>query len=256
MGEAMISCLLSKGIATPEAITVSDADEARRTFLKEGHGVTVTPDNRLAAEKGEIVVLAIKPQNLAEVVEELRDPPKEQLYLSIVAGGTLKSLCHGLGHHGVVRAMPNMPARIGEGITVWTATSEVSQEQREGARSVLGALGKEIYVPDEKYIDMATAVSGSGPAYIFLIIESLIDAAVHIGLPHQMASDLVIQTMLGSAHFLQKSGRHPAELRDMVSSPGGTTVEGLHQLEAGGLRAALTRAILASYKKAKSLGAE
>ena len=254
MGEAMISGILNKGIATASDIAVGETSQPRRDALSQKYGVRVSDDSHRAIQGAEAVVLAIKPQDLNEVMKELKDPPEEQLYLSIVAGAQINNLCQGLSHQSVVRAMPNMPAQIGEGISVWTATTKVSQQQREWAHSILGALGKEVYVPDESYIDMATAVSGSGPAYIFLIIESLIDAAVHIGLPRQLATELVLQTMVGSLRFLQISGRHPAELKDMVASPGGTTVEGLLQLEQGGLRATLNRAILASYEKAKKLG--
>jgi pyrroline-5-carboxylate reductase len=150
--------------------------------------------------------------------------------------------------------MPNTPAQIGEGMSVWTASTEVSQGQKEMARAILGALGKEIYVPDEKYLDMATAVSGSGPGYIFLIIEAIVDAAVHIGLPREMAEELVIQTVLGAARLAQETGKHPEELRDMVTSPGGTTAEGLRKLEEGELGALLARAVIAAYEKAKELG--
>jgi pyrroline-5-carboxylate reductase len=254
MGEAMISGILAKGIARASDIAVGDTRQPCRDALSQKYGVEVGDDNRRVIQGAEVVVLAIKPQDLNGVMKELREPPQGQLYLSIVAGAKLDNLCLGLSHPSVVRAMPNMPAQIGEGISVWTATAEVSQQQREWAGSMLSALGKEVYVPDERYVDMATAVSGSGPAYIFLIIESLIDAAVHIGLPRQLATELVLQTMGGSLNFLRISGRHPAELKDMVTSPGGTTVEGLLQLEQGGLRAALNRATLAAYEKAKKLG--
>ncbi len=149
--------------------------------------------------------------------------------------------------------MPNMPAQIGEGMTIWTATTETEQRQKELAHTVLGALGKEIYVADEKYLDMATALSSSGPAYVFLFIEALVDAGVHIGLPRNMAQELVIQTMLGSALTVEKTGRHPADLKNMVTSPGGTTTEALLQLEKGGLRSILLEAVAAAYKKCERL---
>ncbi|MCD6391639.1 MAG: pyrroline-5-carboxylate reductase, partial [Dehalococcoidia bacterium] len=178
----------------------------------------------------------------------------EQLVLSIVAGVTLSSLCQGLNHPFVVRAMPNMPAQIGVGITIWTATAETVQKQKgELARTILGALGKEIYVDDEKYLSMATALSGSGPAYVFLFIEALVDAGVHIGLPRDMSRELVIQTMFGSTRVVEKTGKHPADLRNMVTSPGGTTTEALLQLEKGGFRSLLIEAVAAAYKKAECL---
>jgi len=150
--------------------------------------------------------------------------------------------------------MPNMPAQVGEGMTVWTATAEVNQKQKDMAQSILAAMGKEIFVSSEKYIDMATALSGSGPAYVFLIIEALVDAGVHIGMPRDMAEKLVIQTVLGSTRALEVMGKHPAELKNMVTSPGGTTSEGLLQLETGGLRSLLLKAVIAAYNKSKALG--
>ncbi len=255
MGEAILSAILERGLSTPQAISVSDIDEARRRYLGQEYGVAVMSSNRLAVANSDVVVLAIKPQNLIEVMAELNGQLKSnQLVLSIIAGARINTLCLGLNHSCVVRAMPNTPARIGEGISVWTATPEVTEQQKEWAGSILRAMGKEIYVDDEKYIDMATAVSGSGPAYISLMVESLVDAAAHIGLPRDMALELVLQTMLGSGHFIQRSGKSPAELRRMVTSPGGTTAEALLQLEKGGFSDLVMQAVSAAYNKAKRLG--
>jgi pyrroline-5-carboxylate reductase len=141
-------------------------------------------------------------------------------------------------------------------MTVWTVSGDATEQDQERARTILGAMGKQIFVADEKFIDMATAVSGSGPGYVFLIIESFVDAAVRIGLPRDMAQELVMETISGSVSLAQKSGKHPAELRNMVTSPGGTTAEGLHALEEGRLRALLARAIIAGYERAKALRSE
>jgi len=149
--------------------------------------------------------------------------------------------------------MPNTPARIGQGITVWSATAEVSEPQKGWASSILSAMGREIYVDDEKYIDMATAVSGSGPAYFFLFVELLVEAAVDIGLSRDVAKELVLETMLGSGHLIQESGRQPSELRRMVTSPGGTTAEALLVLEKGGLANLIKQAVSAAHNKAKKL---
>ena len=255
MGEAMLSALLGKKLGAPRDISVSDIDESRRQHLEQKYGVNATDDNRQAAENVDIVVLAIKPQNLAEVMAELKGCLKQtQVVLSIVAGARINTLCKGLNHSCIIRAMPNTPAQIGEGISVWTATAEVTGEQKEWASSILGATGTEIYVDDEKYIDMATAVSGSGPAYFFLFVESLVESAVHIGLPRDTAEKLVLQTMLGSAHLIQKSGKQPAELRRMVTSPGGTTAEALLQFEKGRFSQLVMQAVTAAYNKAKELG--
>ncbi len=257
MAEAMLSAILDKGLSLPQDISVSDISETRRQYLEQKYGVVVMSDNRLAAEKGDVVVLAIKPQNLAEVMAGLNGQLNSaQLVLSIIAGARINTLCLGLNHSSVVRAMPNTPAQIGEGISVWTATAEVTEQQRGWASSILGTIGKEIYVGDEKYIDMATAVSGSGPAYFFLYVEVLVEAAMHIGLPRDMAQELVLQTMLGSGHLIQKSGKQPSELRRMVTSPGGTTAEALLELEKGGFADLVKKAVSAAYNKAKVLGSE
>ncbi len=255
MGEAMLSAILAQGLSSPQAISVSDVSQVRRQHLEQKYGVAVMSDNKLAAGKGEVVVVAIKPQNLSEVMADLRGQLKpNQLVLSIVAGATALTLTSGLNHNRVVRAMPNTPAQIGEGMSLWTATAEVTKQQRGWVSSVLGAIGREIYVDDEKYVDMATAVSGSGPAYVFLFIESLVEAAVHIGLPRNVAQELVLQTMLGSVRLIQKSGREPAESRRMVTSPGGTTAEALLELEKGGFTNLIRQAVNAAYDKAKKLG--
>ncbi|MBC8273487.1 MAG: NAD(P)-binding domain-containing protein [Chloroflexi bacterium] len=170
MGEAMIKSLLAKGAAKPGDITVSDVSQSRRDILKKTHGVKATADNREAVKGAEVVVLAVKPQELSKVLGGLKRLSSQQLVLSIVAGATLGSIGQGLDHSCLVRAMPNMPAQIGEGITVWTATAEVSQKQKDMAQSILAAVGKESYVSGEKYIEKAAALSGSGQAYGFLII--------------------------------------------------------------------------------------
>ncbi len=257
MGEAILSAILDKGLSPPRDITVSDISEVRRQHLEQKYSVLVMNDNRLAIDRGEVVVLAIKPQNLAEVMTEIGGQPKPtQLVLSIIAGASINTLCLGLNHKRVVRAMPNTPAQIGEGISVWTATAGVTDQQREWTSAILGSMGKEIYLDDERYIDMATALSGSGPAYFFLFVEALVEAAVHIGLPRDIAQELALQTMLGSGHLIQKSGKEASELRRMVTSPGGTTAEALLELEKGGFASLLRQAVSAAYNKARELGSE
>jgi pyrroline-5-carboxylate reductase len=154
----------------------------------------------------------------------------------------------------LVRAMPNAPAQVGRGMTAWTSSHTLSRDNYELARRILSALGEEHYFQNEDYIDMATAVSGSGPAYVYLFIEALVDAGVHIGLPRNIAEKLVIETILGSAESLKKMSRHPAEMKNRVTSPGGTTTDALLQLESGGLRSLLINAVVAAYQKAKTLG--
>lgn len=255
MGEAIIAGLLSRNSVKPEGIAVSDVDQGRLRVLAERHGIRGVAENLQAIQGADVIVLSVKPQVLPGVTDGLRGEIQPgQLVVSVVAGARIETLNRQLGHDCIVRVMPNTPAQIGEGISVWTTTGSVSSAQKDMTRTILTALGKEVYVAEEKYIDMATAVSGSGPAYIFLMIEALVDAAVLIGMPRVMALQLVLQTVLGSARIVEVSGKHPAELRNMVTSPGGTTAAGLFQLEAGGLRAILAEAIIAAYEKAKDLG--
>lgn len=256
MGEAMLSAILSEGLSAAGAVCVSDISEERGSYLAQKFGVTALSDNRRAVQSGEIVVLAIKPQNLSAVMGELKGHLRSsQLVLSIIAGARINTLRLGLNHDSIVRVMPNTPAQIGEGVSVWTATPEVTGEQKKWAASILASMGKEIYVDDEKYLDMATAMSGSGPAYVFLFMESLVEAAIHIGLPREMAQELVLPTVLGSARFAQKSDKSLAELRRMVTSPGGTTAEALAVLEKEKFADLVLRAVVAAYEKAKKLGA-
>jgi pyrroline-5-carboxylate reductase len=179
-----------------------------------------------------------------------------QLVLSVLAGPTTRALVATLGHDQVVRAMPNTPARIGAGMTVWYATPATTETQRAQAKALLGALGGELEVEDEKWVAMATAVSGTGPAYVFLVMEALIDAAVHLGFPRHIAHDLVIQTLEGSTRFAKQSGDHPAVLRNMVTSPAGTSAAAIHELESGRLRTVLSEAVWAAFRRTVELGDE
>jgi pyrroline-5-carboxylate reductase len=179
---------------------------------------------------------------------------RQDLGLSIVAGAPLRLLADGTAHAAFVRAMPNTPGQIGQGITVWTATPEVNPTSLEQARIILGALGEEVFVEDEDYLDMATALSGTGPAYVFLFMEAMIDAGVHLGFSRRVATQLVMQTMQGAVAYARQSDRHVAELRNQVTSPGGTSAEALYHLEKGGLRTVLSKAIWAAYQRSIALG--
>ncbi len=255
MGEAMIQGLLNRQTVAPDGITVSEPREKRRAEIQAHYHIHTTGDNRAAVSASEVVVFSIKPQILVRVLSELKGILRpDQLLISIIAGGRIATLAEGLAHSAIVRAMPNTPAQIGEGLTVWTATPHVSDAQREHARSVFQSLGKEIFVDEEKYLDMATAVSGTGPTYTFLVLEALIDAAVHLGFSRDQAHDIVIETMRGSILFAEKSGKHPAELRNMVTSPGGTSAEAIYQMEKGALRTVLSKAVWAAYQKSRLLG--
>ena len=256
MAEAMVAGLLRKKLATPENITTFGPREERGVELQEKYGIQAGVDNSSAISQADVVVLSVKPQRLSDVMKGLKGIHADALVLSIVAGASIKKISTGLKHKAVVRSMPNTPGQIGEGITVWTASREVTDEQQQIARGILGALGEEVFVEDESYLDMATALSGSGPAYVFLFTEALIDAGVHMGFPRRIAEQLVLQTIKGSASFYEQAGRHPATLRNQVTSPGGTSAEALYYLEKAGFRTAISRAIWAAYQRSLELGKE
>ena len=256
MAEAMIAGLLRKELAKPQDITASGPREERGLELQNRYGIKLATDNASAASHADVVVLSVKPQRLSEVMKGLKNIRPEALVLSIIAGASMKKIGAGLKHKAVVRSMPNTPGQIGEGITVWTSSREVTAEQQETARSILGALGEEVFVEDESYLDMATALSGTGPAYVFLFTEALIDAGVHMGFPRRIAEQLVLQTVRGSVSYYHHAERHPATLRNQVTSPGGTSAEALYYLEKAGFRTAISRAVWAAYQRSLELGKE
>ena len=273
MAEAMVAGILRRALVAPSQIVASHPRAARREELRARYGIEVFESNCQAAtavaETGgakktdddrdgarpSVVVLAVKPQRLGGVLEELKGAlAEDQLVLSIIAGARIESIASGLLHPSVVRAMPNTPAQVGEGMTAWTAGERVGDAGREAVRAMLGALGREIYVENERMIDMATALSATGPTYIFMMMEALVDAGVHMGFSRHVSQELVTQTMLGSVLFARESHKHPAELRNMVTSPGGTSAEAIYQMEKGGLRTVLSKAVYAAYQRAVALG--
>jgi pyrroline-5-carboxylate reductase len=255
MGEAIIGALLEKKLCRQGDISVSDVSEPRREYLKKKYNITVTLDNKEAVKDKDVIILAVKPQNIDEVLTGLKGKVKPgQLVLSIAAGVKISTLITGLAHHSIVRSMPNTPAQIGLGISGWTATAEVTEEQKSGARTILGAMGKEIYFNEEDYLDMVTAVSGSGPAYVYLFAEALVDAAVGLGLAKDDAELLVMQTVLGAANLMQNSDKSPAELRRNVTSKGGTTERAIQVFQESDLAGIVGRAVKAACQRAKELG--
>jgi pyrroline-5-carboxylate reductase len=255
MGEAAIAGLLGKEFTTADSIHASDPLAARVEELARRYGICPYTDNHAAVKDADLVLLSVKPQKLDKVLHGLENMiPAQALVLSIIAGATIDTISKGLNHPAVVRAMPNTPGQIGEGITVWTSSPAVSPDQMELARHVLLALGQEVYMEEEAYLDMATALSGSGPGYVFLFMEALIDAGVHMGFPRRIAEQLVTQTILGSVSYYQKYSVHPAQLRNQVTSPGGTTAEALYYLDKAGFRTAISRAIWAAYERSQELG--
>ena len=269
MAEAIIAGLLRQKLVTPGQIIGSHPRAARRDELRQRYGMRVFESNREAAiqpllaegasttgaRSNSIIILGIKPQRLNLVLSELKGALHlEQLVLSIVAGARGETIAGELLHPAIVRAMPNTPAQIGQGMTAWTATPEVTEAQAAQVRAMLTALGREMYVENERMIDMATALSATGPTYIFLVMEALTDAGVHMGFSRHVAQELVLQTMLGSVLFAQESHKHPAELRNMVTSPGGTSAEAIYQMEKGSLRTVLSKAVYAAFNRAVALG--
>jgi pyrroline-5-carboxylate reductase len=255
MAEAMIAGLLRDGLVTPDRLVASHPRAERRESLERDYGIRTVADNADAVREADVILLGIKPQMLERVGRDIGPHLRRgQLVLSVLAGATTAALTGILGHDQVVRSMPNTAARLGKGVTVWYATPETTEQQRAQAATLLGALGHQLEVDDEKMVAMATAVSGTGPTYVFLVMEALIDAAVHLGFPRHIAHDLVIETLEGSTLFAKQSGMHPAELRNMVTSPGGTSAAALHELESGRLRTVLSEAVWAAFRRTVELG--
>ena len=255
MAEAILGGMLDGGVAQAGDVMIGEPVPGRRDYLAERYNVAVSSHNGDVVRGSDLVVLAVKPQDLYKVYGDVGGSfTEDKSLLSIVAGTPMKALADGMQHPGIIRVMPNTPAQIGAGMTMWTCAASVSQSHRDTTSAILSTIGDEIYVDDEKYLDMATALSASGPAYVFLILEALIDAGVYVGLPRDVARRLALQTVKGSTQLVLQTGKHPAELKDMVTSPGGTTAEGLQALERAGVPAALVDAVNAAYLKSIRLG--
>ncbi len=267
MAEAIIAGLLKKNLVKTERVVGSHPRKDRREELQKKYWIRIFEGNKDAVafghkpagvkegDQSSIVILTVKPQRLGTILRELKDAVQaDQLVISIVAGAGVETIADDLQHRSIVRAMPNTPAQIGQGMTVWTATPEVTEAQQRQIHMIFGALGRELQVEEEKMIDMATALSATGPTYTFLVMEALIDAGVHMGFSRHVAEELVLQTMLGSVLFARESHKHPAELRNMVTSPGGTSAEAIYQMEKGSLRTVLSKAVWAAFQRANSLG--
>lgn len=257
MAQAMIAGLLRNKMAPPINLLASGPRLERVEELQAKYGIIPFTDNAEAARQADVVVLSVKPQRIEKVLQELKDAIKPgALVLSIVAGAPIAKITDMLGQSTVIRAMPNTPARIGEGITVWTAVENASDEQRELGRQILLALGKEVYVEEEDFLDKATALSGTGPAYVYLFMEAMVDAGVHLGFSRRIAEELVVETLRGAVDYYDRGSetRHLARLRNQVTSPGGTSAEALYYLEKAGFRTAISRAIWAAYERSVSLG--
>lgn len=255
MAEAMIRGVVVGELVSPTQVTASGPRLPRIQELQNKYGIQITTDNLAAASNADVVVLSIKPQMLTHVMPGLKGHVQPgALVVSVIAGARIAMMENGLNHHAIVRSMPNTPAQIGQGMTVWTAAPSVTAAQKAQAQAMLGALGEEIFVDDEEYLDMATALSGNGPAYVFLFMEAMVDAGVHLGFPRYIAEKLVMQTVKGSVEYAQETPQHLARLRNQVTSPGGTSAEALYYLEKAGFRTALSRSIWAAYQRSSQLG--
>lgn len=259
MAESIVAGLLRMELVAPTQIVASHPRLERRTELEKKYKIQTFEHNadgvKAVGKDESIVALCVKPQRIKGVLAELKKVVlPEQLVISIIAGATIETISKSLDNNLVVRTMPNTPSQIGQGMTAWTCTAEVSDKHRAQVKELLTALGKEIFVETENMIDMATSLSATGPTYIFTFMEAMTDAGVHLGFSRHVSQELVQQTILGSVLFAIESGKHPAELRNMVTSPGGTSAEAIYQMEKGSLRTVLSKAIYAAYKRAVELG--
>lgn len=262
MASALIAPLVETSIQSAENISVYDVSvSAMDHIVKKYDGRMKTcvsiPD---AVDGADLIVMAVKPQSVGIVYEELRKARELSLLrddttlLSVIAGKPIASFVEGTGIAKIARSMPNTPAQIGQGVTVWCCTPDIKSEEQKKIQKVLGSFGKSIYVEDESYIDMSTAISGSGPAYIFLLIEAMIDAGVDMGFSRETATTLVHQTILGSTMYAMETGEHPAVLRNQVTSPAGTTASALYELENGKFRTVIKDAVWACYRRSLEMG--
>ncbi len=264
MAEAIVAGLLRQKLVQPEQIAASHPRQNRRDELGAKYQIETFEHNREAAQavqnaktnrENSMIILCVKPQRLNHVLDELRGAIEPAaLVASIIAGARIQKIADALDTNRIVRTMPNTPSQIAAGMTAWTATPEVTDNQQSQVKALLGALGREIRVETENQIDMATALSATGPTYIFMVMEALTDAGVHLGFSRHVSQELVNQTLLGSVLYAMESGKHPAELRNQVTSPGGTSAEAIYQMEKGSLRTVLSKAVYAAFNRAVALG--
>ncbi|MBI5069788.1 MAG: pyrroline-5-carboxylate reductase [Deltaproteobacteria bacterium] len=255
MAEALVKGLLRAGVAAPQEILCTDRRLERGPELQKAYGVRFSSSNVAAAREAGIVVLSVKPQAMNKLLDEIAPVlDQSKLVISIAAGVPIAAIERKVGHGvRIVRTMPNTPALVGAGATALSAGEHATEADLTQAKALFDAVGKAVIV-DEPLLDAVTGLSGSGPAYIFLIIEALSDAGVKVGLARVQSQELAAQTVLGSAKLLLETGEHPGRLKDMVTSPGGTAIAGLHTLEAGGLRTTLMNAVEAATRRSHELG--
>jgi len=258
MGEAIIRGLLAAGLK-PDLLLVFDPDRDRQVYLRDEYRIRVARGNADLVKDCEVVILAVKPQVMEEVLKEIGPAVKKKnpLLISVAAGIRLHTLAEHLGAKSrLVRVMPNSPALVGEGVSAYYAGGSLQKGDRGLVKAILSAFGRVVEVDKEEMMDAVTGLSGSGPAYVFLAVEALADGGVKMGLPRELAVALAAQTVVGAGKMVIETGKHPAELKDMVTSPGGTTIAGLTALEQGGFRGLLIKAVEDATKKSRELAGE
>jgi len=255
MAEALIAGLLHADLTPSARLVASDIDASRLAAVNQAYRIRTHVNNRAVAKEADILVLAVEPQILGGVLEEIAEAvPRRALVVSVAAGYPLARIARGLpGVEHIVRAMPNTPSLVRQGVTAVAYEERLSEQDAAAVRLLFESIGRMLRV-EERWLDAVTGLSGSGPAYVYVMIEALADGGVKMGLPRQTAELLAAQTVAGAARLLLDSGEHPGVLKDRVASPGGTSIAGLHQLERGGLRAALFSAVEAAAKRSSELG--
>lgn len=255
MGSAIVKGIIGKNVLKASDIFISDAMSDKVKQLHDTLGTSCAASNIDAVSGADVVLIAVKPQFLADVAAGLKGHiAADALLMSIVAGVPTSCCAETMGAERIIRVMPNTPAQVGEGVSAWYAAGPVSAEQKKLAERILSALGMQFEAQRESMLDLVTAVSGSGPAYVFLFIEAMTDSAVHMGIPRPIAQQIALQTVLGSAEYMKQSGKHPVILKNEVTSPGGTTAEALAVMEKEGLRTALADGMWACLKRTVELG--
>lgn len=256
MAEALIKGWIKAGVSAPEKIIASDVAPDRRELLRRELGIATTAENREVAQRADLLLLAVKPQVVVPVLEEIREDLRpEHLVVSIAAGVPLRVIeAHLPTATRAIRVMPNTPCLVGATAAGFARGSHATDEDEHTVQTLLQAVGRG-FALEERLLDAVTGLSGSGPAFVYVVIEALADGGVRMGLPRSVAQELAAQTVLGAARMVLETGQHPAQLKDAVASPGGTTIAGLHALERGGLRAALMEAVQAATLRSQELGA-
>ena len=254
IAEALIRGILQAGLLQPAQILVNDVNENRRAFLEASYGVTAIADSQLLAAKADILFLTVKPNVVEPLLTTIAKAILPQtIVVSVAAGVRLAALEEKLPNNPIIRVMPNTPVAVGEGMSVLALGSRSCSEHGEKAAALFNAVGKTV-MAGEELMDAVTGLSGSGPGYAFVLIDALADAGVRVGLPRQMSILLAAQTLLGAAKMVLETGEHPAKLRDAVTSPGGTTIAGIHVMEQRGVRAALSDAVAVACERSREMG--